>query len=96
MKISHSNLAADKKQALLAEYPGLIRHFYELENVIKTNPDIGAKELMPNKAGGNTPVRILSAQTDIFSGALSYSKELTVVYIYSDDMMNGRIIQYLF
>jgi len=96
MKISHSNLAAAKKRALLAEYPGLIRHFEELENAIKANPDKGTKEFMLNKAGNSVQVRVLNAQTEIFSGALSYSKELTVVYICSDDMANAHIIQYLF
>ena len=39
MEISHSKLAFSKKQALLKEYPGLKRHFAELENVIKeSNP----------------------------------------------------------
>ena len=96
MRISHSNLAAARKQALLNEYPGLIRHFEELENAIRENPDAGRKEFMLNRSGGSTPVRVLSAQTEIFSGAISYSKELTVVYICSDDMTLGRIVQYLF
>jgi len=96
MKISHSNMATDKKQALLKEYPGLIRHFKELENAIKENPDAGTKEFMANRGGGSTPVRVLSAQTEIFSGAISYSKELTAIYICSDDMTLGRIVQYIF
>jgi len=96
MKISHSNLAAARKQALLNEYPGLLRHFEELENTIIENPEAGVRELMANKGGSSTPVRALSAQTEIFSGAISYSKQLTVVYICSDDMSLGRIVQYLF
>jgi hypothetical protein len=96
MRISHSTLAAGRKQALLNEYPGLVRHFEELENTIKENPDSGTKELMPNRSGRSIPVRVLSAQTEIFSGAISYSKELTAIYICSDDMTLGRIIQYLF
>jgi len=96
MRVSHSDPAAAKKQALLDEYPGLSRHFEELENTIRDNPLAGAKELMVNKNGRSIPVRVLSAQTEIFSGAISYSKELTVVYICSDDMTLGRIVQFLF
>jgi len=51
---------------------------------------------MVNKNGRSILVRVLSAQTEIFSGAISYSKELTAVYICSDDMTLGRIVQFLF
>jgi len=96
MEISHSKQALAKKQLLLKEYPGLKLHFSELQNKIEMNPNDGTKELMVNHGGRSTPVRIMSAETEIFGGAASYSKELAAVYICSDDLAMGRIVQYLF
>jgi len=96
MTISHSKLANNQKKILLKKFPGLKRHFCDLEKELETNPDDGAKEIILSKNGRGIPVRIMSAETEIFSGVASYSKVLIAVYVCSDDFSLGRIIQYLF
>ena len=96
MQISHSNLASNQKEAFLKEFPGLKRHFSELEKEIQTNPKDGTKEIMMSGTGRGTLVRTMSAKTEIFGGVASYSKELVAVYICSDNFTMGRIIPFLF
>jgi hypothetical protein len=94
--ITYSELAGGRKQDLVKEYPGIARHFDELENEIEKNPAAGTQELMANTGGRATPVRTMSTQTEIFGGVVSYSKELIAVYVCSDDMTAIRIVQFLF
>jgi hypothetical protein len=96
MKISHSETASDQKRTFIQEFPGLKRHFIDIEQEIQTNPENGTKETMMSKAGRGIQVRTMSAETEIFSGVISYSKELIAVYICTEDFSMGRIIQYLF
>ena len=78
MKITHSELASEQRKTLLKQFPGLERHFSELEKAVKANPDNGTKEIILSKTGYGIPVRTMSAETEIFGGVASYSKELTI------------------
>ena len=96
MKISLSKLANEQKKALIREFPGLRRHFSELEKAIETNPEDGNKEFVLTRTGRYMPVRTIGAVTEIFGGMASYSKELVAVYLCSEDFSLGRVVQYLF
>jgi hypothetical protein len=86
----------EQKRSLIEKYPGLGKHFSHLEGVIGNAPLSGSVELMANKKGQSTPVHTLATETDIFSGAASYSKELIAVYIYSEKLQMARVVQFLF
>jgi hypothetical protein len=96
IRISFSIPAREQKQSLIKEYPGLEKHFLRLEDEIQRRPLSGAVELMANKKGTSVPVYCLATETEIFGGAVSYSKELIGVYIYSEKLQMVRIIQFLF
>jgi hypothetical protein len=96
IQISFSTLAREQKRSLIKEYPGLERHFSRLEDEILCAPLSGTTELMANRKGQSTPVYCLATETEIFSGAASYSKELIGVYIYSENLQVVRMIQFLF
>jgi hypothetical protein len=55
-------MASEQKEALIKEFPGLKRHFIELEEGIQTNPDAGNNEIMLSVAGHGTPVRTMGAE----------------------------------
>jgi hypothetical protein len=96
IQISFSVLAQEQKRSLIREYPGLEKHFSRLEDEIRNNPLVGVPELMANRKGQSTPVYNLSAETEIFGGAASYSKELIGVYVFSEQLQTVRVIQFLF
>ena len=96
MKLTYSPLSEARKQQLYEQYPGIERHFNELEKKIRESPYSGTKMTIPSQSGKDIPALSLSTETDIFSGALSFSKELTGVYVCSGDLQNVRVIQILF
>jgi hypothetical protein len=89
-------LSEKRKQQLCKLYPGIEQHFNEIEKKIRESPLLGAKMITPAQSGKDIPAFSLSTATDIFSGAISFSKELTCVYVCSGDLQNVRIIQILF
>jgi hypothetical protein len=96
IQISFSDPALEQKQRLIEKYPGLERHFLHLEREIVAAPLSGVAEHILNTNGKSVPVYALAAETEIFSGAASYSKELIGVYAYSEKLQMARVIQFLF
>jgi hypothetical protein len=89
-------LSKERKQQLLFKYPGIAQHFRLLEGKIAEDPLSGTETIIPSRGKKDIPVLMLSTETNFFSGALAYSKELTAVYVCSGDLLNARIIQVLF
>jgi hypothetical protein len=96
MKITFSPSSTARKQRLCDQYPGIERHFNELETRILKTPLSGTKMIIPSQGRKDIPAFALSTRTDIFSGAAKYSKELTGVYVYSEKLQTARVIQFLF
>jgi hypothetical protein len=95
MKITYSPLSEQQKQLLCEKYPGITHHLDLLEEKIQADPLMGAKMMVPSRGVRNIPALSLSTETNIFSGALAYSKELTAVYVCSRDLSIAYIIQIL-
>jgi hypothetical protein len=96
IQLSFSPLAQEQKWSLIKEYPGLKKHFSCLEDKIQNKPLSGRGERIANRKGQSIPVYCLATETEIFSGAASYSKELIGVYVYSENLQMVHIIQFLF
>jgi hypothetical protein len=89
-------LSKARKQQLLFKYPGIAQHFRLLEDKIGADPLSGAEIIIPSRGKKDIPALALSTETNFFSGALAYSKELTAVYVCSGDLSSAWVIQILF